>query len=87
VIQVMDAKRAGLRHGGRLLAVSGLTITLDAPVTLVAGTHTITVINADGQPETRTITTVATTTDVLTIDSAWAVAPQPNAVWVLTSPV
>lgn len=87
VIQVMDAKRAGLRHGGRLLAVAGLTITLDAPVTLVAGTHTITVINADGQPETRTITTAATTTDVLTIDSAWSVAPQPNAVWVLTSPV
>lgn len=85
VIQVADQFRAGnTRAGGRVASATTTVITLDAPVTLGAGTYTLRCQTATGM-ESRTVTTGAGTTSTLTVGSAFSTAPAVGAGWLLQS--
>lgn len=85
VIQVADQFRAGAsRFGGRLLAGSTTTqVSLDAPVTLGAGTYTLRIKNSSGVVESRTVSTGAGTWQALTVASAFSEAPGAGQGWLL----
>lgn len=86
VIKIIDPVRAGVRLGGRLLAATTSTFTLDAPVTLAAGqTYTLTTMKADGTLQDATVTTAAGTTSTITVSPAFSQAPTVGSIWVLAS--
>lgn len=87
IIQISDADRAGERRGGRLSGASSSGAVLDAPVTLDAGvTYTLTIINpTTAEPETKTVTSAAGTTNTLTISGSWSVTPAAGTIWILSS--
>lgn len=86
VVTISDPTRAGERRGGRLTGATASTVELDAPVTLAAGdTYTITIIKADGVPETKTVTTGAGTTSSLTISGTFTSTPATGTIWILSS--
>lgn len=86
VIQIADPARAGERMGGRLIAGSTTTsINLDANVTILAGeTYSLTVVNANGELETRAVTTGAGAVNTLTVGTAFSAAPVAGSLWVLS---
>jgi predicted phage tail protein len=87
VIQTTHSTRAGVRMGGRLVSATANTITLDAPVTLLAGAvYTLQVMLPDGTVGSATVTTAAGTGAVLTVSPAYPLAPQAMAVWTLGTP-
>lgn len=56
LVQISDANKAGERRGGRLMAASSTTATLDAPVTLATGVaYTLWAVLPDGSMESRQI--------------------------------
>ena len=99
VIEVNDPVRAGARRGGRVVAATTNTITIDAQASTsltTLGTDgnpdsgiglddapTISVILSDGTVESRTIT--ANSSGVLTLNSALSSAPNVNAPYVISS--
>lgn len=90
IVSIQDPAYAGIQFGGRvagLIVTSGVTgLTLDRPITLVAGkTYQISVILSDGTVATRNVTTGASTTATLSLDVALSPAPIVNAVWVITA--
>jgi predicted phage tail protein len=86
IIKVADPGRAGVRLGGRILAATTTAVTLDSSVTLApATTYTLAVIDQNADVVERTVTTAAGTVSALTVSPAFAVAPDPMAVWVLSS--
>lgn len=82
---LQDSNRAGIRWGGRLLSASTATVTLDAPVTLTAGSYTLSVMAQDGTVTTKTVTVTAGTYSALTPSTAFTVAPAEMALWTLAS--
>lgn len=85
IIDVADPSIQGRRMSGRLLAIAGTAVTLDAPVTIASGqTYVLQVPGADGVLQTRSIITEAGETDTLALASEFA-SPEPitGAVWVL----
>lgn len=88
IIKVADPTRAGVRFGGRLLAASTTSATLDAPVTLVAGqTYTLSTLKADGSVQEAGVTNAAGTHTVLALAPTLAEAPAVGSMWVLASNV
>ena len=86
VIKVADPNRAGVRMGGRLLAASAGSVTLDAPVTLVNGqAYTLSVLKADGTVQDGSVSHSGGTLSALTLSPALAEAPVAGSVWILTS--
>lgn len=86
VIKVADPARAGVRYGGRLLAATTTSATLDAAVTLVAGqTYTLSCLGPDGSLQETTVTNSPGTTASLTLSPALPGAPIPGTMWVLAS--
>ncbi|HLP30619.1 MAG TPA: phage tail protein, partial [Geothrix sp.] len=86
IILIQDPARARVRLGGRLVAATTTTVTLDNPVTLQAGqTYTLWAQLQDGSVVARTVTTSAGTTRILTISGSFPTAPQAQAVWMLSS--
>ena len=87
VIQVADEFRAGqTRGGGRVVSstnVTNATVTLDAPVTLAAGTYYLKCQTAAGMLETKTVTTGAGTTSTLTVSGVFTSAPAVSSSWLL----
>lgn len=86
IISVMDPARAGVRYAGRLLAASTTSVTLDAPVELIAGqTYTLTCLNAARMPQEATVTTAAGTgISTLALSPALAEAPAVGTMWGLS---
>lgn len=85
IIAVADATYSGLRRGGRIASATTAAVTLDAPVTLVAGpTYTLHVTLPNGTLEARTVTNGAGTHTTLTVNPAFSVAPAANAIWLLS---
>jgi len=99
VIEINDPVRAGARRGGRVVAATTSSITIDAASSTVL-THsdgqgnlsgpgiagnspTISVILPDGTVETRTID--AESSGVLTLDSALSAAPNVNSPYLISS--
>lgn len=86
VIKIIDTVRAGVRLGGRLLAATTSTFTLDTPVTLAPGqTYTLTTMKADGTLQDGTVTTGSGVTSAITVSPAYSQAPQAGSIWVLAS--
>ena len=98
VIEINDPVRAGARRGGRVVAATTGSITIDAATsTLLTHTDgqgnisgpglpnspTISVILPDGTVETRTID--AESSGVLTLDSALSAAPNVNSPYLISS--
>jgi predicted phage tail protein len=92
VCQVADPSEAGERLGGRIHAATASQVTLDAPVTLLAGeVYTLTVQLPDPGDqaalitEERAVTNAAGPTSVLDLAAPYSQAPAPQAVWILQS--
>ena len=99
VIEVNDPVRAGARRGGRVVAATTTSITIDAEssTTLtttdtsgninsgpgLSNSPTISVIMPDGTVESKTIT--ANSSGVLTLDSALSAVPNTNAPYLISS--
>ncbi|WP_151708797.1 phage tail protein [Acinetobacter brisouii] len=87
VIQIVDPARSGKRNGGRLSAVTATSATLDATVTIDAGS-TISIRLEDGTLVTRLISTSTAVSGktVVLWDAALTTMPVANAVWTISSP-
>jgi predicted phage tail protein len=84
VIAIADPVKSGVRRGGRIAAATTTTITVDdtTETSLPAGgSATISVIMPDGTVETKAISGVAGA--VITVSSAFSVAPNVNSIWVI----
>ena len=85
IISVQDPMRAGVRRGGRIkTGVSTTQIVVDdANNTDLAttGSATLSVILSDGSLETKTISSVSSST--ITVSSAFSSVPLANSVWVI----
>ena len=88
VVEIADPKKAGVRWGGRLAAIEGDTVTLDAPVTLNIGSgYSLTVVQDDGGSETLAVLQVVgggDSGDRLQLAAAPA-NTAPGRIWVLRS--
>lgn len=87
IIKIADPARAGVRYGGRLKAVGTSSVTIDAPVDLLAGqTYTLTTLKADGSLQDHTVTTAAGTgKTTLALTPAFTVQPAVGSMWMLVS--
>ena len=87
VIEINDPVRAGARRGGRVVAATTTTITIDAleqtTLPALSDNPTISVILSDGSVESKTITAIAGA--VLTVDSAFSSAPNVNSPYLISS--
>lgn len=88
VVKIQDADRAGKRMGGRLVACTATSATLDADVVLApasAGVMPIISIRlADGSVVERTIAQHNVTTNAVTWATPLPSLPVANAVWVIS---
>ncbi len=86
VIEVNDPVRAGARRGGRIVAASTTSITIDAVtetnIPALGDNPTISAILPNGTVETKSITDINGA--VLTV-SAFSSAPKPNSPYLLSS--
>lgn len=93
VFSIYDASVQGARLGGRVIASTASSVTLDAPVDLAAGvTYTLTTIQPDSTnhmgylTQDRSVTTAAGTgKTVLTVSPAFSSAPVVGTIWALSS--
>ena len=83
IIQIADEARAGTRTGGRVASATTSVVTLDQNVSGIAniGTGTLSVILPSGTLETRSISSVATSS--VTVSSPFTETPAPNAIWMV----
>ncbi|WP_293649706.1 DUF1983 domain-containing protein [uncultured Pantoea sp.] len=84
IIGVADPFRAGKQNGGRISAVSGLTIKLDRAIDYSAGDRLV-VNLPDGTAQTRTIASVSSDKRSVTVNTAFRQAPVAGAVWAIDS--
>lgn len=81
IIEIADPVRAGTRRGGRIVAATTTTITLDDITSISALTSgTISVITPSGGVQSRTY--VSRSGSIVTVTPAFSVAPNVNSVWV-----
>ena len=87
VIEVNDPVRAGLRRGGRVVAATSTTITVDAlnrtSLPSLTDSPKISVILPNGTYEQKNISNINGA--VVTVDSAFSSTPSVNAPFLLTS--
>jgi predicted phage tail protein len=80
-IKVADSSRGGLRLGGRIAAATTISVTLDQD--LPAGSWRISVLLPTGVVEERQVGSLSGRT--VGVTSAFSLAPQASAIWVLAS--
>jgi hypothetical protein len=80
IIEVADPVRTGSRRGGRIASATTTAITVDDATGLTAAGAELSAIMPDGTVETRSITSIAS--DVITVSTAFSVAPNANSVWI-----
>jgi predicted phage tail protein len=86
VIQTSDPVRAGDRLGGRLLAASINTVTLDSEVTIEDGkTYTLWVTLPDGTVQSRDVITPSGAVSDLSVTPDFGDTPQAMSIWVLAA--
>jgi predicted phage tail protein len=81
VVKVADASRGGMRLGGRIAAATTVSVTLDQD--LPAGSWRISVVLPTGVVEERQVGSLSGRT--VGVNSAFSMAPQVGAIWVLSS--
>jgi hypothetical protein len=80
IIEVADPVKAGARRGGRISVATTTAVTVDDATGLTAAGAELSVIMPDGSVETRSISSIAG--DVITVATAFSVAPNANSVWI-----
>jgi predicted phage tail protein len=84
VVSVLDRDLVGVRNGGRLVAATTGSVTLDAPTELEVGrNYTIRVVMPDGTLQERPVVNPPNIYTVLSVSPTFSVAPAPNAIWQL----
>lgn len=84
LIDIADPAIQGRRTAGRLLGVSGTSITLDADVTIESGqTYELRVVDSDGDLQTRDVVMAPGDHSVITVASSYSPEPIVGGVWVL----
>lgn len=86
IIQIADAKRAGLRHGGLVVTATATSVTLDSPISILSGGYRLTTMTPDGALQTRNIVNSLGGTEVLNVDPPFAQVPLPESNWVVAAP-
>jgi len=86
IISIADPTRSGTRMNGRVASATTTTVVIDADRTISAG-NTLSVVLPNGLLQTRTVSAYNSGTLTVTVSSAFSVAPQNNAPWLLTSSV
>lgn len=84
IINIADPVRSGARMSGRVSSATTTTVVIDVDRTISAG-DSLSVILPNGLIETRTVSAYNSGTRTVTVSSAFSVAPQVNAIWLLTS--
>jgi predicted phage tail protein len=85
VIQIADPVRAGERMGGRVVAGTTGSITLDAPVVLDPGqTYTLYFSDETGAQQSVGVVNTMETTNELTFTTSAPTAPNPGFMWALS---
>lgn len=84
VIRISDQYRAGKRMGGRLLASTTTSATLDAPVTLSGYGASLSLRLPDGTFVDRTVLQAPGTHGVVTWTDPLPALPVPNAIWLMS---
>ncbi|MCE0491002.1 host specificity protein J [Pantoea sp. Mb-10] len=84
IIGVADPFRSGKQNGGRIRAVSGRSVTLDRPVDYAAGDRLL-VNLPDGTAQTRTIASVSSDKQTVTVSTNFRTTPDAGAVWAIDS--
>lgn len=86
VIKVADTLRSGDRIGGRSLHASAISLTLDAPIELIAGqTYEVSVVLPSGKVETRAVSSQPGETRVIDVVTPFSEIPQKHSMWVMAS--
>ena len=84
IIETNDPNRSGKRLGGRIVSATTTEITLDAPINIEAGkTYEISCKLPDGTIESKAITNAVGSSSVMTVATAFSVAPQEYAMWII----
>jgi predicted phage tail protein len=86
LIKTSDINRALNRMGGRIKAIAGSVITLDAPVTIAAGkTYSLSIMLEDGSIFNSSVTGSLGSTSTLTLTSSLPAQPVANAVFIFAA--
>lgn len=86
IIQTMDATRAGVRFGGRILSGTTGLVVLDSSVTIESGkTYNISLVLADGTIEERAVTNAVGSSSTITFTPVLPSVPQAYSIWILTA--
>ena len=86
VFATSDTTRSGVNFGGRLIAADPNFVTLDAPITMLAGhDYTITVPQPDGTLKTVGVINSQTTTSVLQLTVPFNLQSLANAVFIVNA--
>jgi len=80
IIEVADPVRAGARRGGRIASATTTAVTVDDATGLTTTGADLSVIMPDGTVETQAIADI--TGNVITVSTAFSVAPNANSVWI-----
>jgi predicted phage tail protein len=83
IIEVADPLRAGSRRGGRIASATTGTVTVDDATGLPSSGGTVSVILPNGTVEQRNMS--SRSGKVLTVSSAFSLAPGSNSVWIYQS--
>ena len=86
VIAIADPVKSGVRRGGRIATATTTAITVDDTTETslpTTGSATISVLMPDGTVETKAISGISGA--VVTVSSAFSVAPNTNAIWVINN--
>lgn len=84
IIGVADPFRSGKQNGGRISAVNGRSVKLDRAIDYVAGDRLV-VNLPDGTAQTRTIASVSSDKQTVTVSTNFRMTPQAGAVWAIDS--
>lgn len=83
IIDIADPVKAGVRRAGRVSQATTTVITVDDD-TDIAFSGSLSVVLPDATVETRTISSVSG--NEITVSSAYSIAPQNGAMWILDNP-
>ena len=86
IVSIHDTYRAGKRMGGRIVAATTQSVTLDAPVTISEPLARLSLRLPSGEFEDRVILEGAGEYGTLMWDTPLSEVPLPNSVWLLAEP-
>ena len=86
IVKIVDPDKSTSRHGGRVIAATAHSVTVDAPVVIGSGEHVISIVMPDLSVIDRVLTNSAGTYTVLTFAGSLPSLDIVQAVWVIATP-